>query len=166
MVLTGSEAHRFATPIDLDALGTSPQRRAGQLSAELAYGTSKLLPMLFTRELARRIDGTGIRANSFCPGLVATNLNGDSAFTRVAERLSATPLVRRPEQGARMGVRLATDPELATVNGRFFTSTPGARLLPPRRILSDVDFQRQLWDRTAALVGLDATEEPPPTLAR
>jgi retinol dehydrogenase-12 len=68
--------------------------------------------------------------------------------------LARTPFVRRPEQGARMGLRLVLDPALAGVSGQFYTSTPGARLLPSVATRNDARYQRELWDRSAELVGL------------
>jgi hypothetical protein len=53
-----------------------------------------------------------------------------------------------------MGLRLVLDPELDGVSGRFFTSTPGARLLPSVAAVGDAAYQREVWDRSATLVGL------------
>ncbi|WP_445186817.1 SDR family NAD(P)-dependent oxidoreductase [Pseudonocardia sp. Cha107L01] len=153
IVGTASEAHR---------LGGRPQLRTladpldyGALGGQAAYGRSKLMNVLFTAELARRLDGLGVTANCFCPGLVATGLTRDvQGAQRVATFLARTPFVRRPEQGARMGLRLVLDPALDGVSGQFFTSTPGARLLPSVAARNDARYQRELWDRSAELVGL------------
>ena len=61
--------------------------------------------------------------------------------------------MRTPEQGARMSVRLATDPSLAGVTGRFFTSTPGLRFLPPAGATRNVALQGRIWERTRQLDG-------------
>src|SRR5207245_11023504 len=99
----------------------SPSGRGGGVLR--AYGKTKLLDVLFTRELAERLKGTGVTANCCCPGLVATGLAGtENLADRVATALSSTPLVRRPEQGARVLVRLATGPEFATRTGQFISS--------------------------------------------
>ncbi|MEY2592071.1 MAG: hypothetical protein QOJ67_4055, partial [Acidimicrobiaceae bacterium] len=121
VVVTASEAHRIGWTIDPDTIltDTSPFGRAGVMPA---YGKSKLLDVLFTLELAQRLEGTGVTANCACPGLVATGLAGtENMADRVATSLSRTPLVRRPEQGARVLVRLATDPEFATRTGEFIS---------------------------------------------
>ena len=100
VVVTASEAHRFGWAVDPDTIltDTSPFGRAGLMRA---YGKSKLLDVLFTLELAERLDGTGVTANCCCPGLVATGLAGtENVADRVATTLSRTPLVRRPDQGA------------------------------------------------------------------
>jgi NAD(P)-dependent dehydrogenase (short-subunit alcohol dehydrogenase family) len=155
VVVTASEAHRFGWSIDAGTIltDTSPFGRAGALRA---YGKSKLLDVLFTLELAERLKGTGVTANCCCPGLVATGLAGtDNMADRVATALSHTPFVRRPEQGARVLVRLATDPAFATRTGEFISSTPLAGLLPMIPAVRDVALRRRVWEVTEAL--LDAT---------
>jgi len=125
-----------------------------------AYGKSKLLDVLFTMELAERLQGTGVTANCCCPGLVATGLAGTENVTdRVATALSRSPLVRRPEQGARVLVRLATDPVIAT--GGFISSTPLAGLLPTIPAVRDGALRRRLWEATEAL--LDTTWDGAPS---
>jgi NAD(P)-dependent dehydrogenase (short-subunit alcohol dehydrogenase family) len=152
VVVTASEAHRIGWTIDPDTIltDTSPFGRAGVMPA---YGKSKLLDVLFTLELAQRLEGTGVTANCACPGLVATGLAGtENMADRVATSLSRTPLVRRPEQGARVLVRLATDPEFATRTGEFISSTPLAGLLPTIPAVRDVALRQRLWEATEALL--------------
>ena len=120
-----------------------------------AYARTKLLDLLFTLELARRVEGTAVTANALCPGLVATNLvEGGPVVGSWDSALSRTPLMRTPAQGARISVRLATDPAFAGVSGRYFPSTPGSRFLPKVRAARDAKLQRRIWDRTSELVGL------------
>ena len=153
IVITASEAHRFGGRVDLDHLAEPAQFSAR--ASERFYGRSKLMNVLFTQELARRIEGSGVTANCFCPGAVATGLVRDSRFlTLAAGTLSRTPLIRQPDQGARMGIRLVVDPALADVSGSFFTSTPGLRFLPQTAARKDIDYQQRAWDRSAEVVGL------------
>jgi NAD(P)-dependent dehydrogenase (short-subunit alcohol dehydrogenase family) len=154
VVVVASDAHRMAGRPDPESFEHLGEYSGGR-QAVRAYAKTKLLDLLFTLELARRLDGSGVTANALCPGLVATNLvEGGPAFGGLDPLLSHTPLVRTPEQGARISVRLATDPSLAGVSGRYFPSTPGSRFLPKVRAVRDVDLQRRVWDRTADLVGL------------
>lgn len=153
VVVTASEGHRLGWSVEPDTIltDTAPFGRGGVMGA---YGKSKLLDVLFTLELAERLEGTGVTANCGCPGLVATGLAGtDNLADRVARTLSSTPLVRRPEQGARVLVRLATDPEFATRTGAFVSSTPGAGLLPTIPSVRDRDLRRRLWEETEELLG-------------
>jgi len=155
VIVVASEAHRIAGrlhPERFEDLGDF-----GVLGSFRAYGRTKLLDILFARELARRLAGTGATANSLCPGTVATNLYGQMrALRAIAPALSRIPLLRTAEQGARMTVRLASDPALADVTGRYFTSAPGVALLPPVRALRSASLQLRIWERTAALVELGA----------
>jgi len=114
IVNTASNAHRQGH-LDFDDLQSARGYRAFPV-----YGTSKLCNILFTRELARRLAGRGITANSFTPGFVATRFGDQAgglyaAGVRLAKLFAATP-----EKGAETLVYLATSPEVATVSGQFF----------------------------------------------
>jgi NAD(P)-dependent dehydrogenase (short-subunit alcohol dehydrogenase family) len=151
VVVTASEAHRIGWTINPETIltDTSPFGRG----LMVAYGKTKLLDVLFTMELAERLRNTGVTANCCCPGLVATGLAGTGNVPdRVQTALSRTPLVRRPEQGARVLVRLATDPRFASRSGQFITSTLPARLLPTMPAVRDVALRRRLWEATDELL--------------
>jgi retinol dehydrogenase-12 len=152
IVVVGSEAHRMAGLFDperFEDLGPY-----GPMNNNLAYGRTKLLDQLFTNELARRLNGTGVTANSVCPGFVATNLVDMGPLRPMIEAATRTPFVNTPAEGARLVVRLATDPGLEGVTGRFYTTTPGMNLLPPVPAMLDAGLQRRIWERTERLVGL------------
>ena len=152
VIVTASEAHRIGWTIDPQTFSTdtSPFGPAGIM---IAYGKSKLADVLFTLELAERLEGTGVTANCCCPGLVATGLAGtDNVTDRIANALSHTALVRRPDQGARVLVRLATDPVFATRTGEFISSTPLAGLLPTIPAVRNAELRRHLWEATDALL--------------
>jgi NAD(P)-dependent dehydrogenase (short-subunit alcohol dehydrogenase family) len=152
VVVTASEAHRLGWTVDPNTVLTDTTP-FGAAAAMREYGKTKLLDVLFTFELADRLRGTGVVANCCCPGLVATGLGGTgTTVDRVATALSRTLLVRRPEQGARVLVRLATDPAFATRTGAFVSSTPGAGLLPPIPAVRDRALRRRLWEATEALL--------------
>ncbi|WP_078279611.1 SDR family NAD(P)-dependent oxidoreductase [Mycobacteroides franklinii] len=153
IVITASEAHRSWPRIDLERF--AEPRRYNAIRSEVRYGQSKLMNILFTQELARRLEGTGVTVNCFCPGMVSTGLVRDSRVLTAATGLaSRTPLVRRPDQGAKMGIRLVLDEDLASITGQFFTSTPGLGLLPAVRIRSNQQAQEELWRRSGELVNL------------
>jgi hypothetical protein len=85
--------------------------------------------------------------------MVATGLAGtENMADRVATALSRTPLMRRPDQGARVLVRLATDPEFATRTGEFISSTPRAGFVPPIPSVSDIALRKSLWAKTEELL--------------
>lgn len=114
-----------------------------------AYCDTKLANMLFTRELARRLDGSGVVANCVHPGLVATDLM--RAWPKWL-RLTWEWALRTPEGGARPIVRLAASPRVAGVSGQYFVRERRASF--PRRARSSV-LASELWNESARLVGLE-----------
>ncbi|MEV4255442.1 SDR family NAD(P)-dependent oxidoreductase [Spirillospora sp. NPDC049652] len=153
VVTVASEAHRHAGRLDPERFAEpAPYGPSGSFRV---YARSKLLNILFTQELAERLDGTGVTANAVCPGMVATGIGrAVPGAGRVAGLLSHTPALRTPAQGAKAVVRVATDPRFATRTGEYVTSTPGAGLLPRSGPLKDAELRRAVWERSSALVGL------------
>lgn len=150
VIVVASEAHRLAGRLDPESFEEFGDY--GRVRSFRAYGRTKLLDILFAEELARRLAGTGTTVNSLCPGTVATGLYGEMPV--VGPIVSRVPLVRTAEQGAKMTVRLATEPALHCTTGRYFTSVPGLGLLPPVLARRDVKLAHRIWERTATLVDL------------
>jgi retinol dehydrogenase 12 len=120
---------------------------------DCSYKASKLLNILFTYQLARRLAGSGVTANCLSPGFVRTELGREAtgAF-RVFLRLTQ-PFQSSPEAGAQTSVYLATSPEVAEVSGRYFEkSTPAESSALSR----DPAAAERLWQLSAQLSGLDA----------
>ena len=118
-----------------------------------AYGQSKLALVLFTYELARRLQGTGVTANSLHPGFVATNI-GQSGVGRVGRsivKLIFSSLGISPEEGAKTSIYLASSPDIEGVTGKYFVKSIPVRSAP---ISYDESLQRQLWEESAKLVNL------------
>jgi retinol dehydrogenase-12 len=120
---------------------------------DCTYKTSKLLNILFTHELARRLAGTGVTANCLSPGFVRTDLGREAtgAF-RVFLRL-ARPFQSNPKAGAQTSVYLATSPQVAEVSGRYFEKSTPAH---PSALSQDPAAAKQLWQLSTQLSGLDA----------
>jgi len=116
----------------------------------LAYDRSKLANVLFTYELARRLIDTGVTANCLHPGVVATNLlcdyMGRPRIMRQVHRLTHTS----PAAGARTSIRLAADPALSGLSGRYFR--PEGEASSSSRSY-DVDLARRLWAVSERLTG-------------
>jgi len=88
-----------------------------------AYGQSKLANILFTYELARRLEDTGVTVNALHPGYVDTGLSlNNGFFFRVFAKLSARLFGCKPEEGAQTSVYLASSPEVEGVTGKYFTN--------------------------------------------
>ena len=150
IVNVASDAHRFGA-IDWDDL-QSERRYQGLplVSALRVYGASKRMNILFTRELAVRLEGSGVTANCVHPGAVSTRLGtGDSAGRIVTHLIR--PFMLSPAQGAETSIWLATSPDVAAVSGRYFARR---REVAPARAALDAGDARRLWDESLALSGL------------
>jgi retinol dehydrogenase-12 len=111
-------------------------------------GRSKLANILFTRELARSLAGTGVTANCLHPGFVATGLGQrDSAFFGTMMRLSML-FAANPERGARTIIHLAASPDVASVTGSYFVDCHEGVL---SRNARDDGAARRLWDESLEL---------------
>jgi NAD(P)-dependent dehydrogenase (short-subunit alcohol dehydrogenase family) len=119
----------------------------------VVYGHSKLANILFTRELARRLEGSGVTVNCVHPGAVATGLGkNNGAAARLFIRLLA-PFFRSPERGAATSLYVTTSPDLDGVTGSYFKS---CRRADPSAAARDPDAARRLWELSERLVGLAA----------
>jgi NAD(P)-dependent dehydrogenase (short-subunit alcohol dehydrogenase family) len=141
VVTVSSEAHR---PVKLNWDDLQGERRYRGLRA---YGAAKLGNLLFTRELARRMAGTGVTANAVHPGVVGTEL----LFGGWAPLRLLKPFMRTPEQGARVVFRLASAPELEGVTGSYFREQGEIR---PSAAALDDEAARRLWRLSEELTGL------------
>lgn len=126
-------------------------RASRSYSAMGAYGDSKLANIMFTYELARRLEGTGVTANTLHPGVVATNFaKNNGPLSKVAMTLFS-PFTISAEQGAQTSIYLASSPDVATVSGQYF-----AKSAPTKSSAAsyDVAAQERLWRLSEQLTGL------------
>jgi NAD(P)-dependent dehydrogenase (short-subunit alcohol dehydrogenase family) len=117
-----------------------------------AYSRSKLAEVLFTRELARRLQGTGVTANCVHPGAVATSIwDRAPAYTRPIFAVAKRIAMISPEAGAATLVYLAASPDVGGKTGLYFENNqPKA----PSRLALDDALATRLWDESAKLVRL------------
>ncbi|MEV4342377.1 SDR family NAD(P)-dependent oxidoreductase [Streptomyces sp. NPDC049590] len=153
IVMVASESHRSVLRVDPRTF--ADPGAYGPIGSLAVYARSKLLNVLMAQEVARRWTPRGITANAFCPGLVATGLARNLPMgTLLLALASRTPLVHSPTEGAEHALRLALDPRFAGRSGGFYSSVPGADLLPPALPRFRTDVQCAVWDRSLELVGL------------
>ena len=131
----------------------------GDLQTEKGYGVmksysrAKLAQVLFTYELARRLEGTGITANCLHPGAVATNIWG-RAFGPAAFLGKVTKLFMiSPDKGAETPVYLASSPEVEGVTGKYFENKQEKKSAADSY---DVGLAQGLWSASEKLTGLGA----------
>jgi NAD(P)-dependent dehydrogenase (short-subunit alcohol dehydrogenase family) len=116
-----------------------------------AYATSKLANILFTKELQRRLTGTGVTANCFEPGMVRTQFGGfgsDQGFLLNLVYALAKPFSVTPEQGADSLVWLATSPEAASLEGEYVSKR---RPVTPQKQALDPKLAADLWELSEKL---------------
>jgi NAD(P)-dependent dehydrogenase (short-subunit alcohol dehydrogenase family) len=118
--------------------------------AFVQYGQTKLANLLFTYELARRLEGTGVTANALHPGFVATRfMDGNGLFGWFMRRWAGL-LAMSPEEGAKTSVYLASSPEVEGVSGRYFVRQKPAVSSPGSR---DEEDACRLWRLSEELTG-------------
>jgi NAD(P)-dependent dehydrogenase (short-subunit alcohol dehydrogenase family) len=143
---TSSLANRFAW-VDVD------QPDGSTRFAALDYARTKLLNILFTKELHRRYHSAGISAAALHPGVVASNFSSDSGpgvFSLVMRGPLRRLLAVTPEQGANELVRLATtQPGLDWTSGEYYANH---RIAKANRRAYDAALAEQLWDRSLDMV--------------
>jgi NAD(P)-dependent dehydrogenase (short-subunit alcohol dehydrogenase family) len=145
IVSTASNAHK-AGKIDWDDLQSQKS-----YSSFRVYGTSKLENILFTRELARRIAGTGVTANCLHPGFVASSFGDNNGgllgfVIGFAKKIAAIS----PEEGAKTIIYLASSPDVAGQSGGYYYKS---KLDTPTADGRNDEYAKRLWDVTAKIAG-------------
>ena len=153
IVTTTSESH--SSRLEFDNL--QGERRYTFFSA---YAHSKLANILFTYELARRLEHTSVTANCFTPGPTATNF-GRGAGGLMGIMSGLVHLIgHRADASARTAVFLATSPEIAGFSGKYFAHGRPSRSKP---ITYDTEVAGQLWVISAQLTHVDPAADLPAT---
>ena len=147
IVNVASHSHYSAKGIDWDAMQKPTKTRTGLAE----YAQSKLSNVLFTKELARRLEGTGVTTYALHPGVVATDVwrNVPAPLRWVIKKFMITP-----EKGAEASLRCAMAPELADQTGRYYAV--GGKETEPNRLADDVELAKTLWTKSAEWTGLAA----------
>jgi NAD(P)-dependent dehydrogenase (short-subunit alcohol dehydrogenase family) len=143
IVTVASDAHKIGK-LRLDDIEA---KRGYGLLGFPRYGETKLMNILFTRELARRLAGTGVTANAVHPGPVSTNLGSPPPVFRQLIGM----FMRSAADGAKTSLAAATDPAYAETTGTYFVNSRPAdgKLSPAAR---DDALAKDLWARSEALV--------------
>jgi len=145
IVNVASKSHYSAKKIDWTKL----QQPTRSMTAMDEYAVSKLSNVLFTKELARRLENTDVTTYAVHPGVVATEI-----WKRVPGpfRWAIKKFMITPEKGAEASLRCATDPELAKQTGRYYDV--GGRETTPSKLADDVELAKTLWTKSAEWTGL------------
>ena len=147
-VVTVSSGAQSMGRIDFDDL-----QGAGNYSGQRAYSQSKLASIMFTNELARRLEGTGVTATAVHPGVVRTNFGAeDQAWFFAVIGGVVRPLLKTPAQGAQTSIFLASSPDVQGVTGQFFANR---KAKAANKLANDTQMSARLWQVSANLVGFD-----------
>lgn len=150
IVVVASELYKLASVNlnNLNPLTTKP-------SAYLYY-VSKYANIYFTRELARRLEGTGVTANFLHPGMIDTGIWRNVPFPlNYPMQLITRGFFKTPEQGAQTTIHLAVADEVAGVSGKYFMDCKEHAL---NAAAQDMDKAKKLWEESAKFVKLTAKD--------
>ncbi len=144
VITVSSEARRGAS-IDFDDLQSERRYRGFPV-----YGMTKKANILFTYELAERLEGSGVVANCLHPGAVSTNFAQNNRGPIALFFRLFKPFMRSPEQGADTLVYLASAPETGELNGKYLTDRKEVSPAEPRNEAA----QKRLWEVSEELTNL------------
>ncbi|KAI4891833.1 hypothetical protein NFI96_020512 [Prochilodus magdalenae] len=148
IVVVSSKLYKYAE-INFDDLNSEQS-----YDKAFAYGRSKLANLLFTLELARRLEDTGVTVNALTPGIVRTNLGRHVHIPLLVKPLFSLfswAFFRTPEKGAETSVYLACSEEVEGVQGKCFADCHEEELLPKA---TDEEVAKKLWDMSEVMVGM------------
>jgi len=143
VINVSSLGHTMA-PFDIDDLMTE---KAKPLHA---YFRAKFANILFSNELARRLQANGITSNALHPGTIKSNFGSESWQTAIFYKL-ARPFLKTVKQGAQTLIYLASSPEVEGKTGGYYVK---CELKQPAKETDDKQLASKLWDKSEALVGL------------
>jgi NAD(P)-dependent dehydrogenase (short-subunit alcohol dehydrogenase family) len=148
VVVVSSDAHKGARQgLDFDDLQAEHKYRWAK-----AYSKSKLANIYFARELARRLDGTGVTVNALHPGFVRSEFGRGGDLGGIygwGIKYLASPFAISPEKGARTTIYLASSPDVEGVSGGYFYKSKPSK---PSAVAQDDDAASRLWDASEKLV--------------
>jgi NAD(P)-dependent dehydrogenase (short-subunit alcohol dehydrogenase family) len=148
VVTVSSEAERWGN-IDFDDLQSKKKYRGFPV-----YGMTKLANIVFTYELAERLEGTGVAATCMHPGAVNTRFGTNNTGPMTILFRAFKPFMRTPEQGADTVIWLASSPDVEGLSGRYYANR---KPLEPKKIANDPEARRRLWEESERLTGLGVT---------
>jgi len=117
-----------------------------------SYGDSKLMNLMFARELHRRYAKDGIVANALHPGIIPTELARDQNLGGMMLGIFALPFMRSVPRGAATSVYVATSPDYGLRGGLYFSDCREQK--PPHKLALDDQVSRAVWKRSCELTGL------------
>ena len=148
VVTVSSEAQRWGS-MDFNDLQSRRKYKGMPV-----YGMTKLANIMFTYELAERLEGTGVTATCMHPGAVNTRFGTNNSGPMTLLFRLSKPFMRSPEQGADTLIHLAFSREVEGVSGKYYSDR---KWIEPQKIALDPQARRTLWEASEELTGLKVT---------
>ena len=149
-ILTVSSGAHARGRIDFDDL-----QGERNYSGQHAYSQSKLANVIFTYELARRLEGTGVTATVLHPGVVRTGFGAEDQAAYLAVMIRVARLfMKTPAQGADTPIYLASSPQVEGITGRYFVNR---KPKTSSKVSYDTAAAARLWQASIDLAGMTAT---------
>ncbi len=149
-IVTVSSGAHASGRIDFDDL-----QGVRNYSGQRAYSQSKLANVMFTYELARRLEGTGVTATALHPGVVRTSFGAEDQAAYLAVIIGVARLfMKAPAQGASTPIYLASSPEVEGITGRYYADR---KPKTSSKASYDATAAARLWQVSAGLAGMTAT---------
>ena len=148
VVTVSSEAQRWGR-MDFDDLQSKSKYRGFPV-----YGMTKLANIMFTYELAERLEGTGVTATCMHPGAVNTRFGTNNGGPMTLLFRAFKPFMRTPDQGADTVNYLVSSWEVEGVSGKYYSDR---KWIEPQEIARDPEARRKLWEASEGLTGLKVT---------
>lgn len=143
-IINVSSGAHFGQKLNFDDL----QRRKSY-SGWRVYGESKLMNILFTRALARRLEGSGVTVNVLHPGFVATRFGHGNGLMDFFIRMSQKLFAISPQEGAKTTIFLASSPEVEGITGKYFYKS---QVQSPSPAAQDDEVAERLWQISEEIV--------------
>ncbi|XP_046797244.1 retinol dehydrogenase 12 isoform X2 [Gallus gallus] len=128
--------------------------RARPNSFDHIYNSTKLMNVLHTAEMAQRLQGTGVTANSLNPGVVSTGIMRNFSLVVRGLFFLISPFIKSAEQGAVSTIYCAVSEEVSGISGKYFDSDCSLTL--PSAAARDAGLARKLWEESERLTGLSS----------
>ncbi|XP_037913133.1 retinol dehydrogenase 14 [Hermetia illucens] len=150
IVIVASELYRLAS-VNLNKLNP-----IGTFPAAYLYYVSKYANIYFARELAQRLEGSGITVNFLHPGMIDSGIWRNVPFPLNYPMLAVTKcFFKTPKQGAETTIYLASSKDVEGVSGKYFMDKKEHGL---SAAAMDMDKAKKIWEESAKIVGLTASD--------
>ena len=143
-IVNVSSAAHYGNTVDFDDLMREKKYKGYQV-----YGESKLMNIYFTRELAKRLEGSGVTVNALHPGFVATNFGrSNGGIFNLVFKLAQIGAIS-PEEGAKTSIYLASSPDVAQISGKYFDK---CEIKEPSKEANDDQAAAKLWQISEQII--------------